>query len=584
LIFLWAGFKIIRTHPGSRAIDSAETFSATGSDTVPGNFLSLVSGREEEISKKEILLVALAGAAYLGAAVLLITPYIGNPDQMAYISIAKKYLAGNFKDAVNGYWSPLYSWLMTPLLALRVDAVLVSQIVSVLSGLFLSLGAYALTLRFRLAPAIRLAVFLALMPSLLIEYVLARAVSPDALVAALLILYLYVVFDPDYAGKKYAVYFCALIGALAYLAKAYAFFFFLAHFLLISGWKWLQLTRGSERKRLFFRTAGALLLFLTLCAPWGIALSLKFGKPTLGTSGILNLYVLGPKSQGQPHGSAGFLPPPNPTAVFNWEDPSWNPYIPWNPVGSREEFSHWLRLIRRSVRNTGSLFQEFSFLALPILILGLVAVFGRFSRWRKPSPPALLLASIAIYMSGYLAIAVFDRYLLPAYALIAVLGLFLLDALFRRSSFASAGLRGLILGFFVFSFWLSPLAWLPRHLHQHRNYYVAPYKYTDIKIYQISRALIRRYPLRGNFAANDNHGVNEFLAYYLNIRYFGDMRRGETAAELQKDLEKYPIDYFFLWFEDGSRYPFLKSCPELTRNRFPELKIYDLRKKGSGGG
>jgi hypothetical protein len=38
------------------------------------------------------------------------------PDASAYLTIARKYNAGDFHNAVNGYWSPLLSWLIAPFL------------------------------------------------------------------------------------------------------------------------------------------------------------------------------------------------------------------------------------------------------------------------------------------------------------------------------------------------------------------------------------------------------------------------------------------------------------------------------------
>ena len=40
------------------------------------------------------------------------------PDAASYLTIARKYRASEFSDAINGYWSPLLSWLVAPLLCL----------------------------------------------------------------------------------------------------------------------------------------------------------------------------------------------------------------------------------------------------------------------------------------------------------------------------------------------------------------------------------------------------------------------------------------------------------------------------------
>ena len=37
-----------------------------------------------------------------------------NPDTVSYLDIAVKYSQGRWSEAVNDYWSPLYSWALVP--------------------------------------------------------------------------------------------------------------------------------------------------------------------------------------------------------------------------------------------------------------------------------------------------------------------------------------------------------------------------------------------------------------------------------------------------------------------------------------
>ncbi|MDV7402594.1 hypothetical protein RZS08_64830, partial [Arthrospira platensis SPKY1] len=37
-----------------------------------------------------------------------------NPDGISYISLAKKYVSGDYTHAVNAYWSPLLVWMSIP--------------------------------------------------------------------------------------------------------------------------------------------------------------------------------------------------------------------------------------------------------------------------------------------------------------------------------------------------------------------------------------------------------------------------------------------------------------------------------------
>src|SRR5688572_4382331 len=57
-----------------------------------------------------------------------------NPDAISYISIAQKYLAGDFGAAINAYWSPLYSWLLMPFLAIGIPALLATKVLTVFLG------------------------------------------------------------------------------------------------------------------------------------------------------------------------------------------------------------------------------------------------------------------------------------------------------------------------------------------------------------------------------------------------------------------------------------------------------------------
>ena len=61
-------------------------------------------------------------------------------DEISYINIAHAYVIGDWRNAINGYWSPLFSWLMTPFLLLfgfkPLFGVYVSKILSIIIGLF----------------------------------------------------------------------------------------------------------------------------------------------------------------------------------------------------------------------------------------------------------------------------------------------------------------------------------------------------------------------------------------------------------------------------------------------------------------
>ncbi len=61
-------------------------------------------------------------------------------DEISYINIAHAYAAGHLENAINGYWSPLFSWLMTPFILLfgfkPIYGVYISKTVSIIIGFF----------------------------------------------------------------------------------------------------------------------------------------------------------------------------------------------------------------------------------------------------------------------------------------------------------------------------------------------------------------------------------------------------------------------------------------------------------------
>ena len=57
-------------------------------------------------------------AAGLGGLEAFAGRHVVNPDGIAYLDIADAYGRGDWTSALNAYWSPLYSWLLAPAVAL----------------------------------------------------------------------------------------------------------------------------------------------------------------------------------------------------------------------------------------------------------------------------------------------------------------------------------------------------------------------------------------------------------------------------------------------------------------------------------
>src|SRR5437868_3970442 len=62
--------------------------------------------------------------------------YVNNPDTISYLTIAGKYATGDFAMAVNGYWSPLISWMLAFVYIWIGNEILAFKILQLLIGWF----------------------------------------------------------------------------------------------------------------------------------------------------------------------------------------------------------------------------------------------------------------------------------------------------------------------------------------------------------------------------------------------------------------------------------------------------------------
>jgi len=204
-----------------------------------------------------------------------------NPDGVAYLRIAGYYLSGDVAKAVSGYWSPLYSWLLMPWLAVGVPGLLATKLLGVLLAMAWVVGVALLGRRFLENAITRTLLIVAAAVSVLTWSMEIRA---DLLLAVVLTYYFYFVSDPAVTTRPARGFACGLLGGLAYLAKAFAFPFFITHFLGTVGLRaWAQPGLHSRKRYVAVALAG-MLGFLVLAAPWVGVLFMKYGRLTISTA------------------------------------------------------------------------------------------------------------------------------------------------------------------------------------------------------------------------------------------------------------------------------------------------------------
>jgi len=481
------------------------------------------------------ILFVLLAAYILGAAYWL--PRVRaqmNPDGISYISLAERYLAGDFAGALNGHWGPIFSWLLTPLLALRIEPLLASKVQTFATGFATLFGAWLWSSRYTQIVAVRGAVCAALAPLLLAWA--ATAVSPDLLIVCFLTYYAYFISDP--APSRRSTSLAAIFGALTYFAKSYGFVFFLIHFTLVCAGRWFCEEQGRRRREIIHRFGLGLAVFLVFSLPWATALSVKYGRPTFGTAGAYNFGLVGPAngpvgSQGHPMHLQGLLSPPDEHAVSAWDDPTYMRFPPWPSFAPSAQ-----RISANVIENIFVLcavLNAASRLVWPILTAALIIPF-----WRGGPTSRLVLATLAsgaLYTAGYLPLLVEARYIWILSLLLLMIAAGLVDLVAQRFSLHTITAL-LIAAAIAASFIASPLASVPMPGEIERE------------SAEIAQSLAADgIDLRQRSLASDDHWAKTlYLAYFVRARYFGTILRG-NPAEVRRQLDLHRIDTFLVWAE-----------------------------------
>jgi hypothetical protein len=399
---------------------------------------------EKAVLRESVLVVF---CTLLGIVQVCLSRYAMNPDGISYLDIGDSYFRRDWASAVNGYWSPLYSWW----LGLALYIVKPSLRWEFITVHFVNLIIYVVALfSFRffihsVLRAIRLdengdagnSVFLPEWVLLGLGYSVflwatlvlidPGLVTPDLLVAGIVFLiggYL-VELRVDESYGKFAI-FGVLCGA-AYLGKAIMFplgFGFLG-ILLLSG-------RTSKK-----RVGGVLLsalLFMVVSSPYIAALSKQKGRLTFGDSGRLayssSVSPGAPQVhwQGEPAGSG--VPrhttrqlldhPP----VFEFAGPVGGTYPPWydpsywnEGVRANFQLRSQIRVLAQSARNYATILLGQLGLLAGLLIFvywgGAPARGGIVSNWP-------LIAAAGLTIAAYSLVLVRPRYVAASVVLLSV--------------------------------------------------------------------------------------------------------------------------------------------------------------------
>ncbi len=286
---------------------------------------------QEGPRRRRRVTVAVVGNAVLIAVVTVLTASVAyrtrllttNIDGLSMMSIARQYAEGDVADAVNGYWSPLVSWLMAPVIAAGAELTSAYMVVNVATVVAILVLSAALVLHGTRSGWLAAWVN-ATTGALLLANVTRQ--TPDLLVVLWFLLFVWalVVADRAWDGTRRAMVAAGVaLGAacaFGYVAKLYTVPVFLGVLAV-----WLALRWGRRgvlrRPRQLLLPGVAVGTLVLLAAPWVVALSVKYDGPTIGSSFGVNIASKFDSSAAAPTDGDYVVPtPPNDSAVSPAED------------------------------------------------------------------------------------------------------------------------------------------------------------------------------------------------------------------------------------------------------------------------
>jgi hypothetical protein len=419
---------------------------------------------------------ALASAFGCAVLVLAFCAYwfrfdLNNIDGISYISIATQYANGQADTALNAYWSPMVSWLMVPFLMSGMSGIFAFMVVNAISAACgIAIGSIFIWRRtgHKVIPTL---LFIVISTAFFAGTTF--VLTPDSLVVTWMILFLVAltwadgVIDMADSGRRklwLAGATLGAVGALGYFVKQFlipVYVVSLVIWIAIRLWP-RQRAAGAVSSRPTLTAVTALAVVVAVvCGPWAIALSVKYGEPTIGTSFAVNMESKFAPPAGNAAGApVNIVTPPNENAVSAGEDRTFltaaaraaqadettnvsveTSGVEAEPVAAPSTVSKAKYYIKERIVAFPLYVNKIGAIApYALLILagfGLALVFG-FASYRRNRAVALAGILATVYFLGFAAITSSSsgggnsRYYWPVFILSSMMALLLLPEVWQR--------------------------------------------------------------------------------------------------------------------------------------------------------
>lgn len=460
--------------------------------------------------------------------------YLIDPDATGYIKVAERLAKGDYFNAINGLWSPLGSWILTPFIKLGFDPVLTAKYLNGVYGLVILCAFFFLLKKINIAYAAAISISLAAI-ALILHFVFLRLFG-DLLQAVFLLLYLNVICSKGFYESYKKIILAALLGGLGFYAKAYSFYFTLAHLATV-------LIVLEKRKNNHYFTIGglkkiaaAITVLIISVLPWAFILKQKYGALMLSRTGQYNMTWSLSQVYAQPR--VLFYPPPYPDGYSLWDDLSYWHVTNITPFTSSRIFLFQIKLFFSNTIEALNSFNAYSCFFIAIISFAAVLLITKAKGFKENSSNLFLVTFIAIWVLGILLLHVEPRFLWITALLALLLAGAVLTYLNTREYINKKMLFYVSL-IIALSFCLFPLTDLKNQIGAGKNIYAM----ADV---------LKHNNIGGNLISyhRDSHEMSDFvvLNYLLKGRYYGPFENDYSDNEILKGIDEYKIDNYILFY------------------------------------
>ncbi|CAN5631185.1 hypothetical protein BH11BAC1_BH11BAC1_23510 [soil metagenome] len=362
--------------------------------------------------------IFLVTTLFYAVSIALLFPYlrfyVDNPDTISYVSIAEKYANADFANAVNGYWSPLISWLLALFLKAGAGEIIAFKWLQLLIGWFAIFNFVKLVLAIVHSKAIRVVLSLTIVPFVL-DYSLLH-LTPDLLFLSVILFYLRITTEREFFNHRHFGLIAGVLGVLLYFSKSFGLCFFLVHFTFLFLRNYFQTKEYAFKRHLRKNYLQGIVCFVCMSSIWIYLLSDKYRHFTISENAAFNLsreVAAAPgKKNKLPVLSGGLFQPVNNTAVNAWEDPGLaTSIIPLHPFSIPQDAAIYRQVLKRNLlaiyyfdfrRQAGTAF---------IIILSAFLFFGRRKRIFTDDYYYSFFTALILIYGGYALILIHARYI-----------------------------------------------------------------------------------------------------------------------------------------------------------------------------